>query len=377
MSGTITVVLAGMHGHGRWHLRELRRLRGTGVRLVGICDPRPPEDGDRDLVGDVPVLPSLEDLLDRVRPDVTIVCTPIHTHADLALLAAESGSHVLLEKPPAPTLAEFDRLAAGLAATGRACQVGFQSLGSQALGHVRALIDGGAIGEVRGIGAAGAWQRDAAYYARAAWAGRRSLEGVAVVDGALTNPFAHATAAALALDGVRGDERLRDWEVELYRANPIEADDTSCLRLITARGTTITVAATLCAEEEVEPYVVVHGTSGRIVLEYRTGLVRLESGGRVRTSTHGSTGLLENLVAHVRDESVPLLVPPAATRPFMQVLEAVRTAPEPREISPSRRWIDRIGPHPRFVVTGVDEAVVRAADEMLLLSEVDPSWRCR
>lgn len=51
MSGTTTVVLAGMHGHGRWHLRELRRLRGAGARLVGICDPRPPEDADDDLAG--------------------------------------------------------------------------------------------------------------------------------------------------------------------------------------------------------------------------------------------------------------------------------------------------------------------------------------
>ncbi|WP_243795224.1 Gfo/Idh/MocA family protein [Saccharopolyspora gloriosae] len=377
MSGTTTIVLAGMHGHGRWHLRELERLRDTGMRLAGICDTRPPADGDRRLIGDVPVLPVLGDLLDRVRPAVTIVCTPIHTHADLALLAARSGSHVLLEKPPTPTLAEFDRLATGLASSGRACQVGFQSLGSHALRYVRAQIEAGVIGEVRGIGAAGAWRRDAAYYGRAKWAGRRSLDGVPVVDGALTNPFGHATATALALDGVRGDEELRDVEVELYRANPIEADDTSCLRLVTARETTITVAATVCAEGEVAPYVVVHGTSGRIVLEYRTGRVRLETGGGLRITEHGFTGLLENLVAHVRDESVPLLVPPAATRPFMQVLEAVRTAPEPREIPPSRRWIDRDGPNPRFVVTGVDEAVVRSADELLLLSEVDSTWRDR
>ena len=76
------------------------------------------------------------------------MCTPIHTHAELALTAAAAGSHVLLEKPPTPTLAEFDRLRDGLAATGRACQVGFQTLGSHALPHVRALIAEGAIGAV-------------------------------------------------------------------------------------------------------------------------------------------------------------------------------------------------------------------------------------
>ncbi|GAA3359510.1 Gfo/Idh/MocA family oxidoreductase [Saccharopolyspora gregorii] len=367
MTRTTTVLLAGLHGHGRWHLRELRRLHGAGVRLAGVCDPVPPTAADRELIGDAPVGAELGPLLARVRPDVTIVCTPIHTHAALAVLAAESGSHVLLEKPPAPTLAEFDRLVADLAGAGRACQIGFQSFGSHALAHARRLLAEGAVGDVLGIGAAGAWRRDAAYYARARWAGRRTLDGIPVVDGALTNPFAHATATALALDGGE-DEPPRELEVRLHRANPIEADDTSGLRMVTARGTTIVVAGTLCAEGEVEPHVVVHGSRGRLVLEYRTGRLRLESGGVVRESEHGTTGLLTNLVAHVRDPAVPLLVPPAAARPFMRVLEAVRLAPEPRPI-PHR--IDRSGPHPRCVVPGADAAVLRAAHELRLLSEVD------
>ncbi|GAB2750815.1 Gfo/Idh/MocA family oxidoreductase [Salinifilum aidingensis] len=368
MTEPSTVVLAGVHGHGQWHLANLERLRGAGVRLVGVCDPRPPQEEQRGLLGGVPVAAGLDELLAQVRPDVTIICTPIHTHAHLAVAAAEAGSHVLLEKPPTPTLAEFDRLASGIATTGRACQVGFQSLGSRALGHVRALLADGAIGEVVGIGAAGAWQRDAAYYARARWAGRRTLDGHPVVDGALTNAFAHATATALALDGARGDERLRELDVELYRANAVEADDTSCLRLVTGRGTPVAVAVTLCAEDEVAPHVVVHGTRGRIVLTYRTGRVRLEAGGRVETTEHGSTDLLENLAAHARDPAVPLLVPLPSTRPFMQVLEAVRLAPDPREIPAERVDVDRSGTHPRCVVRGVDAAVVRAARELVPLS---------
>ncbi|MEV0598967.1 Gfo/Idh/MocA family oxidoreductase [Streptomyces sp. NPDC050315] len=374
-----TVVLVGMHGHGRWHLQNLQRLRRAGapVRLAGICDHRPPAAEERDLVGSVPVTDRLDDLLDAVRPEVTIVCTPIHTHADLTLAAAAAGSHVLLEKPPTPTLAEYDRLATGMAATGRACQVGFQSLGAHALDHVRALMADGAIGEVLGIGAAGTWQRDAAYYARAPWAGRRTLDGAAVVDGALTNPFAHATATALALDGGSGDDEVRELEVELYRANPIDADDTSSLRLVTARGTTITVAVTLCAEREAEPYVVVHGTRGRIVLEYRTGRVRLEAGGRVEITEHGFTDLLENLVAHVRDPDVPLLVPLSAMRPFMQVVEAVRLAPDPAEIPPEQRRTDTSGPQPRFVVPGIDAAVGRSARELVPLSALGLPWTHR
>jgi predicted dehydrogenase len=232
----------------------------------------------------------------------------------------------------------------------------------------------GAVGRVVGIGGAGAWQRDVSYYARAPWAGRRSLGGVPVVDGALTNPFAHAAATALALDGDTGEEGLQDVRVELFRANPIEADDTSALRLVTGRGTTITVAVTLCADRVVEPYLVVHGTRGRIVLHYRTGHVRIERDGEVLATEHASTDLLDNLVAHLRERAVPLLVPLAATRAFMQVVEAVRRAPEPVELPAGHRVLDRSGPHPSHVVPGVAAAVVRAADELALLSELDLPW---
>ena len=379
VSKPVAVVLVGVHGHGRWHLRNLDRLRRAGVpvRLAGVCDTQPPAAEERDLIDDVPVAARLDDLLDGVRPEVTIVCTPIHTHAELTLAAATAGSHVLLEKPPTTTLADFERLVSGMAATGRACQVGFQSLGSHAVPHVRALIADGAVGEVIGIGGAGAWQRDASYYARAAWAGRRTLGDVAVVDGALTNPLAHATATALALDGEAGEQGLREVRVELFRANPIEADDTSCLRLVTGRGTKITVAATLCAERTAEPYLIVHGTRGRIVLEYRTGRVRLEAGGRAETTEHAATDLLDNLVAHVREPGVPLLVPLAATRAFMQVVEAVRLAPEPLEVPPEYRRTDTSGAHPRRVVPGIDAAVARAAEELALFSELGLPWADR
>lgn len=358
-----SVLLVGAHGHGRWHRRNLDRLEGEGapVRLVGICDIDPPTDAD------VPTGPDLQPLLDRLRPDITIVCTPIHTHVDLAVAAARAGSHLLLEKPPTPSTAEFDRLRTGVDAAGVACQVNFQSLGSAAVPRVRQLVADGAIGEVRGIGAAGAWVRDATYWTRSPWAGRRTLHGVPVVDGALTNPFAHATATALALDGT-SDREPREIEVELYRANPIEADDTACLRLVTARGTPVVVAVTLCAAEHAEPYVTVHGTRGRITFSYKSDRVQLSG---AEPTVHPGTDLLTDLADHLRDPGRPLLVPLATTTAFMRVVEAVRTADPPTEIPAAHR---RTEGGVRQVVPGIDDAVHRAAADLALFSELDLPW---
>ncbi|GAA2408688.1 Gfo/Idh/MocA family oxidoreductase [Streptomyces glaucosporus] len=372
----VPVVLAGARGHGRWHLGNIRRLAAKGlVEPVGICELNPLTGEELDGLGDVEQSADFAALLERTGARAAVICTPIHTHADLALTAAEQGVHVLLEKPPAPSYAEFRRMTEGLRAAGVACQVGFQSLGSHAVTAIRDLVADGAIGRVRGIGAAGAWSRDLAYWARAPWAGRRRLDGRDVVDGVLTNPLAHAVATALRIDGGDRAEDVAGIELELYRANDIEADDTSCVRIRTAHGGgtgEITAAVTLCAERPGEPYVVVHGTEGRITLWYKQDRVRLERRGREpETTEHARTDLLANLVAHLADGE-ELLVPPERTGAFMRLVEAVRTAPEPRPL-PAGAWRTEPGAgggSERRIVTGVDDLVAAGAEELALYSEL-------
>jgi predicted dehydrogenase len=363
------VVLAGAHGHGRHHLGNLRRLANQGlVELVGICDVRPVEVD----FGSPAQSLDLGALIEKTGADITIICTPIHTHADLAVTALRAGSHVLLEKPPAAGPAEHRRIAEAVSETGLVCQVGFQSLGSAAVPAMRELIASGAIGRVRGIGGAGAWERPSAYFTRSAWAGKRRLDGVDVVDGALTNPFAHAVATALALT----DGRIAGIETELYHAYPIESDDTSCLRIRMDDGLVLTIAVTLCASERHEPYLVVHGDAGRATLVYTQDHVRVEHvDGSVTTTVYERPDLLENLIDHLRT-GADLLVPLSATEAFTQVLDAVRLAPEPLPI-PERHQIvqrDDSGEVIQRFLPGIVDLTARSADELALYSELDAPW---
>jgi len=67
----------------------------------------------------IPVFTTVEAMLDAV-PDIDAVaiCTPPQAHYAPAKLALERGKHVLMEKPPCPTLAEFDALSAVAQAKG-------------------------------------------------------------------------------------------------------------------------------------------------------------------------------------------------------------------------------------------------------------------
>jgi predicted dehydrogenase len=367
----LPVVLAGARGHGSWHLDNIRRLQDKGlVRLAGVCELTPLTEAE--LAGrHVEQSADFGALLDSTGAALAVICTPIPTHTDLALTAAGRGVHLLLEKPPAPSYAEFRRMADGVAAAGTVCQIGFQSLGSGAVPAIRKLIGEGALGRVTGIGGAGAWARDEAYYRRAPWAGKRRLNGVDVVDGVLTNPLAHILATALALDGSTRAEDVTDIRTELLRANDIESDDTSCVRLTTARGR-ITVAATLCAEQPGEPYVLVHGTGGRITFWYKQDRILLQRSGRgPEEIEYGRTDLLENLVEHLT-AGAALLVPPESTGAFMKAVEAIRRAPDPVALPPDA-W--RLLPgERRRVVRGVDGFVAAAADTLALYSELGASW---
>ncbi|MFF8097566.1 Gfo/Idh/MocA family protein [Streptomyces sp. NPDC016675] len=371
----IPVVLAGARGHGRWHLANIRRLERAGlVRLAGVCELTPLTE--QEAGGELPEQSAdFGALLDSTGARIAVVCTPIPTHTDLALTAARRGVHLLLEKPPAPSYAEFRRMADGVAEAGVVCQVGFQSLGSHAVPAVRALIAEGAIGEVRGIGGAGAWVRDEAYFRRAPWSGRRRLDGADVIDGALTNPLAHAVATALALGGSTRAEDVDGIETELSHANDIEADDTSCVRITTAQGHPVTVAATLCAERAGEPYVLVHGSRGRVTFWYKQDRVLLQRGGHgPEEFEYGRTDLLENLVDHLTT-GAGLLVPPEGTGAFMKVVEAIRRAPDPEPL-PDSAW-HRVPGESRRVVPGIDALVAAAADTLSLYSELGAPWAPR
>ncbi|MBT2469150.1 Gfo/Idh/MocA family oxidoreductase [Streptomyces sp. ISL-66] len=378
-SGTLRtplpVVLAGARGHGRSHLRNIRRLEELGlVRLAGVCELRPLDADELDGFAAPEQSSDFDALMASTGARIAVLCTPIQTHTELALAAARHGAHILLEKPPAPSYAEFRRMAQGVAAAGVACQIGFQSLGSHAVTAIRRLIEEGGIGELLGVGAAGAWVRDEAYFRRAPWAGHRRLNGVDVVDGALTNPLAHAVATTLALAGSTRAEDLASIEVELVRANAIESDDTSCVRIVTTTGSRLTVAATLCAETDSEPYVVVHGSRGRITLWYRQDRVLLQRAGHgPREVVHGRTDLLENLIRHVTDGEA-LCVPPEETGAFMRVVEAVRLAPDPVALPDAFWHTEPGGAAPRRVVDGIDALVDTSAQTLSLYSELGAPW---
>ncbi len=142
-------VRIGLIGCGRiTDLQVLGYLDHPGAELLAVCDQ------NRDLArqraaswGVARVYADVEDMLRDAEVDAVDICLPHHLHASVTIAALEAGKHVSLQKPPAPTLAELDRMRLAAVAAGRTFRI-FENF-MYYPPHVRArqLVTEGAIGE--------------------------------------------------------------------------------------------------------------------------------------------------------------------------------------------------------------------------------------
>jgi len=93
---------------GRWHADAIRKVGGRAAAVVD----RNPESARR-LAAQFPgcaVFDSTEKMLARIAPGVVHVCTPAHTHQDIAEGCARAGAHLIVEKPLTPAARETEEL---------------------------------------------------------------------------------------------------------------------------------------------------------------------------------------------------------------------------------------------------------------------------
>jgi predicted dehydrogenase len=118
----------------------------------------------------------LQTMLDTVRPDLVVVCTPPVAHREAVIAALDAGAWVWCEKPPALSLAEYDEMAAHEGASGPYVSYVFQHRFGSAAQRLREHVASGELGEPLVGVCHTLWFRDDAYY-EVPWRGRWSTEG--------------------------------------------------------------------------------------------------------------------------------------------------------------------------------------------------------
>ncbi|HJO54573.1 MAG TPA: Gfo/Idh/MocA family oxidoreductase [Verrucomicrobiota bacterium] len=148
----VSLGIIGPGGMGRNHIGNLNKRKD--VHIAFVCDPdsnhqakaanmvesgtgiKPKQLGD------------LREMLEVNSVDAVFIATPDHWHAPAAILAAEAGKHVYVEKPCSHNVREGRLMIEAARRNRRVMQVGTQSRSTRHVQRAMELLHNGAIGRV-------------------------------------------------------------------------------------------------------------------------------------------------------------------------------------------------------------------------------------
>ena len=145
----IRVAVIGLNGHGQSHFNRMNR------NVVALCDVDQQVLDDRArkfqerFQRSVAQFVDYRKLLERADIDAVSIATPNHTHALIAIAAAQAGKHVYVEKPVSHNVWEGRQLVAASERYDVRIQCGTQSRSCSAVARAVEAIQGGLLGEIK------------------------------------------------------------------------------------------------------------------------------------------------------------------------------------------------------------------------------------
>ena len=256
MPRSLRTALVGCGKVGATHAAALRALDESD--FVAVCDADFARAGRFAAGTEARPFADVASMLAGARPEAVLLATPHPLHAEAAILAAEAGAHVLVEKPLAATLADADAMLLAARKSGITLGVISQRRFYEPVARMKAAIDAGKIGRpALGVFQMYSW-RDPSYYASDPWRGRWDAEG----GGVLVNQSPHQ------LDLLRwflGDVAEVSGAWANLNHPEVEVDDTAVATLRFRDGALGSIITSLSQKPGLFTKVHVHGTSGASV----------------------------------------------------------------------------------------------------------------
>ncbi|MFJ6833952.1 Gfo/Idh/MocA family protein [Streptomyces sp. NPDC091209] len=240
----VAVVGAGAIARGSHHPALARLAEEGETEIVAAVDIA--EDAVRRFCAEAGIPHAYTDLdrmLEEQRPDLVSVCTPPTLHREQTVAALRAGAWVWCEKPPVPTLADFDAVEAEEGTDGGPyAAIVFQHRFGSGARHVRRLIAERAMGRPLVAHCQTTWYRNADYYA-VPWRGRWATEG----GGPAMGHGIHQTDLLLDLLGPWTEVRAMAGRL----VHDVETEDVSTALVRFANGALATVVNSVLSPDQV------------------------------------------------------------------------------------------------------------------------------
>lgn len=378
------VVLVGTSGYGAVHLDLLRTFARRGeLRLVAAVVFQRNATLEAELVAEGCRVFATFDELMRAWPgleaDLCVLPTPLHLHVPMASALLRAGTHVLVEKPIASTVAGADTLARLAAEHRRTLAVGFQYLHAPEVRELKRRLLAGEIGRLERVVVRVLWPRSHAYYQRNAWAGRARVGDDWVLDSPVSNAMSHFLLLMLFLAGEAPESAAAPvaLKAELYRAQAIETFDTAVLRFRTASGQDLSFIGTHSSEQTVRPIIKLRGSEGEATW-VQDGYASIDGNvGRWKQPAHPESHTRENMLADLLAllAGRPSFVcTPELATVHVRCVEALRLGGVIHEIPLAHCGVREEAGDVFTFVRQLDDQLIAAADGCVSLQEAGAVW---
>lgn len=175
MTGTIRVGMIGVGGIAQGHVERLLKL--PEVEIVALADASEQSLSNtlksfQDQIGQPQTFADYRQMLETVKPDAVVICTPHTQHFQQAMDSLDAGAHVLLEKPMVNRVVEAHALLKKIDETKKVVGLAYQRHSLPQFRYIKEKIASGEFGPVQFVSALqqqdykkltkGSWRQDPA-----------------------------------------------------------------------------------------------------------------------------------------------------------------------------------------------------------------------
>jgi UDP-N-acetyl-2-amino-2-deoxyglucuronate dehydrogenase len=248
----------GIVGCGRISDRHIQALEAHAddAELVAVCDVEPVRLKGAVSGTGARAFGDLQTMLAQSSAEVVVLCTPSGLHSKQAIAAAQSGRHVVTEKPMATRWRDGLAMVEACDEAGVYLFVVKQNRLNSTLQLLKRTVDAGRFGRIHMVHLNVFWSRPQEYYDSDAWRGTWEFDG-----GALMNQASHYIDL---LDWLIGPvDRVQAMTGTLARN--IEVEDSGVLNIRWRSGTLGSMAVTMLTyPKNMEGSITIIGETGTV-----------------------------------------------------------------------------------------------------------------
>ncbi|SHM99557.1 Gfo/Idh/MocA family protein [Gracilibacillus kekensis] len=384
MKTLVSVVLVGIGGYGNVYLKSLFDKGNESALVKGVVDVAPERSNYYQEIKErkIPIFDSLEDFYMENKADLAIISTPIHLHKDQACLAMEKGSHVLCEKPATANPDHLEEMIKTRDRTNRKLAIGFNWSFTDSVQDLKQDILKGQFGRPLRMKSLVLWPRNADYFNRSGWAGKKfSPNGDMIFDSVANNATAHFLHHLLYLSGdkIEKSAEIDQISAELYRANPIETFDTCAVHLHTKNDVEIIYLASHAVADEHRPKyklefedatITYHpdGERSEIVAKWHDGKEKI-----YEDPEKNHLAKLGVMIEAIQSDDQSILCGPEAAKAHVQAIYGMHQSIKDIPTFPAH-WIAYNEETKLTTVQGLDETLTQCYHQFCLPNDLGIEW---